>query len=278
MEDEFTYNEVTYLDEVKTKILDPRREKLIEVLVNFIDTYSKNLIKEPVRSLYELKVVKFEFDQPFSFSYVAYSGCGLIPSECTNRLTENLKIEDAEYGELEEIFEGLGFESSDDVEWFNEKTAEYFNQHELCKKMECLWFHECWQIAKEKTLAAVNFRCFLIGHDDFGGIDADNGMFMTEKEIKKSLALDGLYSAPVYESKYIVHKNDSVQGWGTMIETFTDLELAFEYLKSIVHKSNEENAGKLFLIRKWLKMPIVEQGQNPWVTDTGFGKKFINEN
>lgn len=270
--------EITYLEEVKTRILEPRKEALIKVLCDFIDKSSESLIKEEVKNLYELKVVKFEFDQPFSFSYVAYSDCSHIPFEFTNRIIDNLEIEDAEYGELEEIFEEFGFESSDDIEWFNEKTSEYFNQHVLCRKMECLWFYECWQIAKEKTITKVNFRCFFIEHDDFGGIDADSGIFMTENEIKKSLALDGLYIAPIYESKYIVHKNDGVQGWGTMIETFTDFELAFEYLKSIVNKTNEENADKLFLIRKWLKMPIVEQGQDPWVIDTEFGKKFIDEN
>ena len=278
MEKEFTYKEITNLDKVKTRILNPRREKLIEVLVNFIENSSKSLIKESVKDLYELRVLNFEFDQPFTFSYVASSGCSHIPLEYTNTIVDNLEIEDAEYGELEEIFEELGFETEDDVEWFNEKTSECFNQHELCKKMECLWFYECWNAAKEKVITSVNYRCFLIEHDDFGGIDADSGVFMTDKEIRKSLTVDGSYITPIYESKYIIHKNDREQIWGTTIETFSDFDMAFECLKSVVNKAHEENADKLYLIRKWLKMPIIEQGQNPWIIDTEFGKKFINEN
>lgn len=278
MEEEFTYREITNLDKVESIILNPRREKLIEVLMNFIENSSKCLIKESVKDLYELRVVNFEFDQPFTFSYVASSGCSHIPLESTNTIVDNLEIEDAEYGELEKIFEELGFETEDDVEWFNEETSECFNQHELCKKMECLWFYECWNAAKEKAITSVKYRCFLIEHDDFGGIDADTGVFMTDKEIRKSLIGDGSYIAPIYESKYIVHKNDREQIWGTTIETFSDFDMAFDYLKSVVNKSHEENADKLYLIRKWLKMPIVEQGQDPWIIDTEFGKKYINEN
>ena len=276
MEDDFTFNEIIYLDKVKTKILEPRRELLIEVLVNFIDESSKHLIEESVQNLYDLKVVNFEFDQPFTFSYVASSGCSHIPFEYTNRIIDNLEIENAEYGELEKIFEELGFETEDGVEWLNTETTECFNEHELCKKMECLWFYECWQSAKEKSISSVNYRCFLIEHDDFGGIDADSGIFLTEKEIRKSLAIDGSYIAPIYESKYIVYKNDRVEIWGTIIETFSDFDLAFECLKSVINKSDDDDADKLYLIRKWIKMPIVEPGNNPWVIDTDFGKKFIN--
>lgn len=271
-------HEIIYLDEVKTRILDPRKEALIEVLVSFIDNSSKSLIKEQVRNLYELNVVKFEFDKPFSFSYVAYSDCSIIPSEFTNTITVNLKIEEAKYGELEEIFEELEFESSDVVKWFNKKTSEYFNEHELCRNMECIWFHESWQIAKMRALNSINVRCFFIEHDYFGGIDADSGIFMSEKEIKKSLAVDGFYIPPVYESKYIIHKNDSMHVWGTQIETFMDFDLAFEYLKTFVNKSDNENASKIYLIRKWLKMPYVSQGEDPWVIDTEFEKKFLNVN
>lgn len=278
MEDEFTYKEVAYLDEVQSKILDPRRALLIEVLVHFIDHSSKSLIKESVQDLYALRVVNFEFDQPFTFRYVASSACSHIPFECTNTIVDHLKVEGAEYGALEEIFEAIGFETEDGVEWFNEETSECFNAHELCKKMESLWFNECWQAAKQKAMTPVNYRCFLIEHDDFGGIDADKGIFMTEKEIRNSLVLDGSYIAPAYESKYTVHKNDRAQVWGTILETFSDVELAFEYLKSIVGKTNEENANQLYLIRKWLKMPMVVAGQDPWVIDTAFGKQFISEN
>ena len=278
MEEDFTYNEITSLNEVKNKILEPRKELLIGVLVNFIENLSKSLIQESVKDLYQLRVVYFEFDQPFTFSYVASSGCSHIPLEYTNRIVENLEIEVAEYGELEEIFEELGFKTEDDIDWFKEETSDYLNPHVLCKTMECLWFHECWVIAKERATTDVNYRCFLIEHDDFGGIDADTGIFMTDKEIRKSLIADGSFIAPIYETKYIVHKNDREQIWGTIIETFSDFDMAYECLKSVVNKADEENSDKLYLIRKWLKMPNVEQGQDPWVIDTEFGKKFINEN
>ena len=81
MEEEFTYKEITNLNEVKNKILEPRKELLIDVLVNFIENSSKSLIKESVKDLYELRVVNFEFDQPFTFSYVAYS-LGIHGNNC----------------------------------------------------------------------------------------------------------------------------------------------------------------------------------------------------
>ena len=197
MEEDFTYNEITSLNEVKNKILEPRKELLIGVLVNFIENLSKSLIQESVKDLYQLRVVNFEFDQPFTFSYVASSGCSHIPLEYTNRIVENLEIEIAEYGELEEIFEELGFKTEDDIDWFKEETSDYLNPHVLCKTMECLWFHECWVIAKERATTDVNYRCFLIEHDDFGGIDADTGILMTDKEIRKSLIADGSIITPI---------------------------------------------------------------------------------
>ena len=275
MEDEFTFKEITNLNKVKIKILEPRKELLIEVLVNFIVNLSKSLIQESVKDLYQLRVVNFEFDQPFSFGYVAYTGCSHIPSEFTNTIVEDLEIEDAEYGALEEIFEELGFQTEDDIEWFNEETSECFNSYELCKRMECLWFHECWVIAKERASTPVNYRCFLIEHDNFGGIDADTGIFMTDKEIRKSLIADGSFVAPTYETKYVIHKNDKEEIWGTEIKTFTDFEVAYDFLKSLVNEANDANADKNYLIRKWIKLPKAEQGQYIWVIDTDFGKKFI---
>ena len=275
MEEEFEYTEITNLNEVKNKILEPRKELLIDVLVNFIENLSKSLIQESVKDLYELRVVNFEFDQPFTFSYVAYSGCSHIPSEFTETIVDNLEIEDADYGELEDIFEELGFETEDGIEWFNEKTSECFNQHELSKRMECLWFYECWIIAKEKAITDVNYRCFFIEHDNFGGIDADTGILMTDKEIRKSLIADGSFIAPIYETKYIIHKNDREDIWGTEINTFYDFDEAYELLKSVVNNANEENADKNYLIRKWIKLPKAEQGQYLWVIDTDFGKKFL---
>lgn len=275
MEEEFEYTEITNLNEVKNKILEPRKELLTDVLVNFIENLSKTLIKESVKDLYKLRVVNFEFDQPFTFSYVAYSGCSHIPSEFTNTIVDNLEIEDAEYGELEEIFKELGFETEDDIEWFNEKASECFNQYELSKKMECLWFYECWIIAKEKAIANVNYRCFFIEHDNFGGIDADTGIFMTDKEIRKSLIADGSFISPIYETKYIIHKKDTKEIGGTEIKTFSDFDEAYEFLKSFVDNANEENADKNYLIRKWKKLPLEEQGKYLWVIDTDFGKKFI---
>lgn len=276
MEEEFEYKEITNLNEVKNKILEPRRELLIEFLVNFIENLSKSLIQESVQDLYNLKVVNFEFDQPFTFSYVASSGCSHIPFESTNRIVDNLEIEDAEYGELEEIFEELGFETEDGGEWFNEETSECFNEHELCRKMECFWFYECWQDAKKKAITSVNYRCFLIEHDDFGGIDADTGIFMTDKEIRKSLIADGSFIAPIYESKYIIHKKDTKEIGGTEIKAFSDFDEAYQFLKSFVNNSNEENADENYLIRKWKKLPIEGEGQYLWVIDTDFGKKFID--
>lgn len=276
MEEDFTYNEITSLNKVKNKILEPRKELLIGVLVNFIENLSKSLIQESVKDLYQLRVVNFEFDQPFTFSYVASSGCSHIPLEYTNRIVENLEIEVAEYGELEEIFEELGFETEDDIDWFKEETSDYLNPHVLCKTMECLWFHECWVIAKERATIDVNYRCFLIEHDDFGGIDADTGILMTDKEIRKSLIDDGSIIAPIYETKYIIHKNNRENIWGTEIKTFSDFDEAYEFLKSVVNNSNEENADKNHLIRKWIKLPKAEQGEYVWVIDTDFGKKFMD--
>lgn len=276
MEEDFTYNEITSLNDVKNKILEPRKELLIGVLVNFIENLSKSLIQYSVKDLYQLRVVNFEFDQPFTFSYVASSGCSHIPLEYTNRIVENLEIEVAEYGELEEIFEELRFETEDDIDWFKEETSDYLNPHVLCKTMECLWFHECWVIAKERATTDVNYRCFLIEHDDFGGIDADTGILMTDKEIRKSLIADGSIIAPIYETKYIIHKNNREDIWGTEIKTFSDFDEAYEFLKSVVNNSNEENADKNHLIRKWIKLPKAEQGEYVWVIDTDFGKKFMD--
>ncbi|MDG4717333.1 hypothetical protein [Winogradskyella marincola] len=269
-------NQLNYLQEVNDIILNPKKKELIDILVNFIKTDFELLINESARDRYELEVVTFEFDKPFSFSYVAYPGSNLIPNEYTT-INSDFELE-THWDELEKIFKDKGFiQGPDGDEWFNTETFDLISEWELCRYMECNWFSDCWKeakrIASRPNYIYSKLRCFFVEHDVFGGIDADNGRFKTEKEIKATLIKEGLYIEPIYESQFKVHKNDRKELWGTVLESFENFTLAFEYLDNILKKSNDEFAHEDYLIRKWRK--IDNNGQEKWILDSSFEKKFL---
>lgn len=271
-------HQLNYLQEVNDKILNLKKNELINVLTKFIVSDSHKLIEESVRNEYQLKVIKFEFDTPFSFSYVAYEGSNLIPAEHKSNFTDlDLK---KEWRELRQIFEDIGFiQGPDGDEWFNTETFDLINESELCKYMELNWFSECWKEAKLNASREDNkylkLRCFFIEHDVFGGIDADNGRLKTEEEIKIILMKEGLYLEPVYESQFRVHKNNRIDLWGELLESFESFETAFNYINNILKQSEDDFAHEDYLIRKWRKINGVN-GQDKWILDSTFEKKFLS--
>jgi hypothetical protein len=203
---------IEYLEEVNEIILNPLKKEFTDVLVNFIVNDAETLIDAAVRDQYELQVINVEFDIPFSFSYVAYAGSNIIPREHTS---ENILIDlEVDTNVFDRLLEEKGFILGPDAEeWFNTTTLESINDWELKRTMESLWFSDCWKEAKRIALHqntnASKLRCFFIEHDNFGGIDADSGEFLTEKEILQVLKKEGLYNEPKYDTQFCVYRSNT---------------------------------------------------------------------
>jgi hypothetical protein len=245
--------------------------------VNFINIDSKLLINESVRDKYELKVVTFEFDTPFSFSYVAYPSSNLIPNEYTSRNTDfELKTH---WDELKQIFKDKGFIQGPESEWFNMETFDLIDEWELCRYMECNWFSDCWKeakiIASRPNYNHSKLRCFFVEHDVFGGIDADRGRLVTEQEITNILKKENLYIEPVYESQYRIHKINRKEMYGDLIKSFENFTDAFNYLNNLLEDSDDDFAHEDFFIKKWRKISGVN-GEDKWIMDLNFEKKFMS--
>ncbi len=64
--------------ELKEKFLESKKDKLVSLLIDFIENKAPKLISNPN----DLKVLTFEHDfPPFEFSYVGYPDPNIIPQE-----------------------------------------------------------------------------------------------------------------------------------------------------------------------------------------------------
>lgn len=167
--------------DIQEQFLNFKKEKMVSLLVDFIENKAPLLIENPE----DLRVVTFEVDRPFDFIYGAYPDPNVIPQGywLTQFVIDAGEEDDDE--KLEAILANNNL--NDDGEWIDMETDEDIELWEIYDGLEKGFFSECWQLAKSQT--SSNLRCFFLEHDVYRGIDADTG-----KEIEDNQIIDVLKS------------------------------------------------------------------------------------
>lgn len=156
-------------EEIFNKIVKPKKNDLIKLLIEFINIHSIKLIDEPDK----LKVVAFEYEMPFEFYYVGYPESEIIAQDYWNNHHHIDLSDDNDHDDISCIFEKYGFKlvEGESFHWENEANGEYIEADFIFEKLEYDMFHEAWVESKKMTNS--HYRCFFFQHDSYHGIDAD---------------------------------------------------------------------------------------------------------
>ncbi|MFK7969284.1 MAG: hypothetical protein AB8F95_02905 [Bacteroidia bacterium] len=175
---------VKLIESIKKKFLQPKKEILSGLLIDFIQNKTTTIISEPAH----LIAINVEFDTPFNFGYVIYPDLATLPEGVSFDTVIISCAEDGDWGNLSDILNNNGYEEVDDV-WENKETADYFEEWDFYKALELDFFHQAWTDAKKKTDSKL--RCFFFEHDVFAGVDADTGKAASMEDVKAILASEG---------------------------------------------------------------------------------------
>ncbi len=156
-------------EDIVNEIVKPKRILLIDLLIEFINVHSVKLIDESKN----LKVVAFEYEDPFDFYYIGYPESEIIAQDYWNDHHHIDISDDNDDDKIEQIFKKYGFElvEGESYHWENEDSGDYIEADFIFKKLEYDMFHEAWKEAKRITNS--NYRCFFFQHDSYYGIDVD---------------------------------------------------------------------------------------------------------